>query len=671
MNNQSIYIPVAGEFPQLPIIRIRPTGIRTSPTANVGWRYRRRYRLTHTGSETANQYGFAFDLLLTDALVSGGKALANGNDLRVWHNGSELSRILIDWNHATRTTLVWIPLPQVKALTSMDFQIVYGNPNAGAPPLPSAEEQMIFDTITASAARSTNAKWVYFVEEDSLNAGKGLWRLSSSTVQPISTFSNPGSWIPATTNPATDDYSQATYQTFVDSGTYNIAKLDAKRARSGSTAIQDNYGPDGVTLHVPTKITSLRCDLLWTNMAINQYDTSPIGKLVILSRQVLGEPWVIVYENATLQPTEILIPTATYTMPAGTKDIAIAVWPIANSGVSRTASEDRYARVRMNLVCEVNIDSTMIIQSIVQGETQIFELANEFRYGGGSYDEGPYGEYQKTIIGNAAGASGAGTPRFAVEIDQQVEIDNVNRITRVYNTALTTLIEEVPNPAVDHKEAVYAGTRTAIAQTDFSEIFDGDWITIQPYVNPLSNPSALVDASGWTISGATAGITVAAQIRDTVVFDSTPASFKSVVSANSAGVNGKFNASPDTTLFIPVGERTSIWWSAAVRTSNTNFVPRLEILWYDINQNLLSTSTQLDPTTMTINTWYRKVFAALKPDNAVFWQPRLRWEDNVGGTVADVWWDTVALLEADIAVYNATPGPLTVTFALQDRYAYA
>jgi hypothetical protein len=108
-----------------------PGGQRSTGTSTVGWRYRRMLRVTNLTTRDWNGLEPIFlDLGDTTGLVSSGKALANGNDLRVVLYGKMLARTLINWN--TGRTFVVVH-PEIPAGESVDLEIVYGNASAGAP----------------------------------------------------------------------------------------------------------------------------------------------------------------------------------------------------------------------------------------------------------------------------------------------------------------------------------------------------------------------------------------------------------------------------------------------------------------------------------------------------------------------------------------------------------
>lgn len=102
---QSLLLDISGEFPVDPEIRVQPTLQRSAPTAAVGWKWRRRYTITNNAAEPLVLYPYAIDLGLTNSLVSGSKAQADADDLRVWFQGQEIARTLVDWNSGSFATL--------------------------------------------------------------------------------------------------------------------------------------------------------------------------------------------------------------------------------------------------------------------------------------------------------------------------------------------------------------------------------------------------------------------------------------------------------------------------------------------------------------------------------------------------------------------------------------
>lgn len=898
MGNQSVLIPLPGEYPVAPIIRLKPTAQRSAPVAQAGWRWRRRYAIFNGANEPLVNFPYAINLGDTTPLTTT-KALANGNDLRAWRQGREIARTLVDWDSATHDTLCWITIPYQQVGETAVYDIVYGNALAGAPPeLLHMLDAPAFDLSLTGADRCDNDLWVYMVEADSANAGKGAWPLSSGTVRPRPNLVAPGGWRPEATLLGPDDRSQPYATTFEDSGTYYHATLNARRARAGSIVVNEDIGPDGVTLTVPTGIASITTDFVWRNDPVSDSDATPIGRLMVLARERAGDIWYPLAQFGDLNPDGATIAPDTYAPANPVKSIGCAVWPRNDLMIDFSARSDRYVEASWDTVLEVALDDSLVTQTLVEAETEIYEIANEIRYGGGAYGEGPFGVYQVARLGNATLADGRDTPRLAVEIDQQVHVDNERRIVAVYDDAGTTKVEDVPIPAYNLMEAVDRdGT--------FVEQFDPDWLYLLPVKNPLTNPSFASDADDWTVftpwtplgafgsslvkfqhkadaitglsdgnqvaswtdssgnakhaanatsgeqptyqtneingmpvvrfdstdddltitghgltkpctiamvmksaaadssdrfisstnmmvtrvagplfsmsggptygthdtnvhvhvlgfaatgdqygsldgtvttGGAAAGapsanlvlnsggaanvagmdlgeivaiqgalsvddrqklegylahrwglaanlpsdhpykttppgdvggdshpnITHGGLSRTIGSFDSDPASGTLTITVNTADADDGIDITADD--YLPVGGQPSVWFGMAVRTNDTDLVPRLQFRFYDEALDPVgSTVTRQAEPLAAINTWERRVAAAVPPEGAVYWRAGLRWEDTVGGTTGQAWWDTVEIGAPELAVYDPSPNPgtLELRYSVKPRYAYA
>ena len=112
----------------------------TQSTWNAAWALRRQVTVTTTTASTPAGYSVGVQLDHA-SLVTAGKALANGNDVRVlyWTGSTwvELDRVLdagSAWN--TSTTTIWFKTQAAINATSSDnnYYVYYGNPAAAAAP---------------------------------------------------------------------------------------------------------------------------------------------------------------------------------------------------------------------------------------------------------------------------------------------------------------------------------------------------------------------------------------------------------------------------------------------------------------------------------------------------------------------------------------------------------
>lgn len=101
----------------------------------ANWDYR---RVIHVRAQDPVALGYAVALTFNHAtLVSAGKSLANGDDVRVWFGGTEVDRVLdptSGWNRTTTT--IWFRLQRAIAagITDTGYFLYYGNPTSGPPP---------------------------------------------------------------------------------------------------------------------------------------------------------------------------------------------------------------------------------------------------------------------------------------------------------------------------------------------------------------------------------------------------------------------------------------------------------------------------------------------------------------------------------------------------------
>lgn len=658
MTTQSILFDVLGQFPTEPILRVQPTVQRAAPTANVGWKWRRRETITNTGTEPVVNHPYLINLGSTTALVSGGKAQADGDDVRVWQGGVEVARRLKGFN--TASSGVWVVIPYLGAGEAITYDIVYGNASAGAGPALSAG----LDLAAFDMGGSDNSQWTYLVDRTAANAGKGGWWLSSGTSEPDVRFNVPGAWQLATTMQGDDDRYQEAVTTYVATGTKYMGRFSARRARAGSIETTRDNGADGVSLRVPSGIEAITADIIWTNMAVGDVDDTPVGKVVILTRNSQGESWKTLYSNAALQVTEATIASATYTPPAPVKEIAFAVWPQSGNSVSNAARPDRYVEAKWGATLNVMLDDSILVQSSAQAETEIYELATELRYDGGG-DAAGVPPYKSILLGNAKGASGVGTPRLAAKLNEHIVIDTEHRLAEVWNSALTAKVEDVPIPAVSAVD----GVRTLAGAT--VEQRSTEWMLFNPVVNPLTNPSATVNALNWTRGSVTAGLTASALARTTAQFADDTASFTVTINPNTAGSGA--TVEDIASDFLPVGTRESVQLGVAIRTANVLIQPTPSVWFYDAVQAPLGArQMQADWTIPATNTWYRRLFAVAVPEGAVYYRVGVTGKTKAGsGTTGQYWFDILAPNDSEVALIDVAKGTLVLSAKWHDRHAYA
>jgi hypothetical protein len=661
MSKQSMLVPVIGQFAVAPILRVQPTVQRSVGTAAVGAKLRQRFTITNTGTEPIANYDYLITIGETaTAFVAAGKALASGDDVRFVLNGLEVARTLKGWNGASSGA--WVRIPYLAAGGTITFDMLYSNPQAGTPPtLTAGDTAPTFDPAT-----STNAQWKYLTDRTVLNAGKGAWYLSTGLAQPEVKLGTPGAWQPVTTLGGDDDRRQQMYSSYVVTATtYYQARFAAKRQRSGTMTANEKNNADGVMIRVPVGITSITCDFLWTNRAKGDTDTTPVGQLVILTRQTDNAPWSILYSNVTLADTETLIAAATYTPAAAVKQLAFAVWPYSGGRIARNARQDRYVEANWNAQLDLNIDSSKLVQSTAQGETTVYELATELRYGGGGAAVG-VAPYHSLYLGNAKSATGVGTPRLTAQLNNQVQLDAKTRRPELWDSGLATKVEDIPLDTVSAVDAVLDGVSGALVEREAAE-----WMPWVPVVNPLPNASFANGLTGWAVGSTHASATVT-RSADGTVFSDTASSLKVAVTASTVPTLTLVTDDLNST-FMPIGKRESIVVSHDVRVSTLNLVPRVKLMFYTEAQNPISSATeaQADGALAAINTWERHTFAVRVPDGAVYWRFAFDVYSAALNATGNVWLDNVRVNDVDIVVKGVSPGTLVVSASWYGRFAYA
>lgn len=421
-------------------VTIKQTAQRSTFTEAAGWTYRRKYTLTNTGTAKLENYPVGIDLGSTTALVSGSKALSSGNDLRVVYGGAEVPRTLAGWNSGS--TLVWIVIDALAAGASRTYEVWYGNSGAGTPTTLTGSLLPAFDTAT-----STNTVWKYLVDRTAANAGKGGWTLSSGTATPKTPADDqPGQWKTTTTFENTDDHWQAYYSTYTATGTKYQGRFDAKRLYQKSNDFDKRQyaNADGVLLQHPLGITKVRCDIDHEVQAITTNQaTTAVGQVVLLSRATAGGAWQTV-TSVTAVGAAGQVAAADYTVSPTAEAVAFAVWPPTALGtIDRRTKVGRYVYGGWYSVLEVTVSGALLTQTLAQAEEAIMDVAATVYVGGGSTHVAPY-----TVLR----IGGAATRRYATRIDEQLVVDGAARRVRLYDSTGATLVENVPDAAVDAKQ---------------------------------------------------------------------------------------------------------------------------------------------------------------------------------------------------------------------------
>jgi hypothetical protein len=657
---QSLSLTIDGNKATPAEVRLTPTSARTTKYSYAGWEYRRRYTITNNTGNALSNYPYALDLGTTNGLVSGGKALSTGNDLRVTIGGVEVARTLVNWNDGSFATLAWIVIPDLANGQALTCEVIYGNASAGAPPTLAYPELPAFDITTAGTNRSTNAKWVYNVSRTAANKARGGWWIERGDAQPGSSDTSiPGAWRPVLTlNNAIDDIVQPRWSSYTDTLVYYQGRFDASRARDGSIVGSEVMDADGVMIEVPAGITSVRCDLEVQNQTITSASAERVGQIVIAGRNGDTGDWAAFYTNTTGYASNTTVTTATYTPSANMRQVAFAVWPYNGVAVPASATTGRVAAARWNTVLEVNIASAGIAFATSMAETACYDMTSALQL----ERDGTQANVirSQTKLGNFDQGAGAGTPRLMVALNEVVIVDGNRFTAQVWSAGAAAKVEDVPadcigfvETAVDYQNAT--ATRTAYGPLD-----------LYPVANPLANPTFATDATGWSRLSATAGVTAAAIARSTAQFTTTPASGTVVVSANTAGAGAEVVDGSD---LLSLGTMRAVSVALDARSTATTVVMRPAVYWYDSSGNYVSRAIG-DDYVPVANTWYRRVVAGTAPLNATQYRVGLVTFARNAGSTGTVFVDTITVNANELQFRDPDGGgSVSVSVSWAERYA--
>lgn len=629
--DQSEPVPVLGTALQDVALTLRPTAARAAATATVGWSLRQKVRVVNTSGATLANYPYALSLGNTAALVSAGKARADGNDLLVVAGGVEQARTLVGWNSAS--TVAWVVLPDLAAGEGATFEVWYGNASAsGAPAVLGGASLPAFDLSSSS-----NTVWKYPVSRVAGNAGRGGWGLTSGTSVPSLT-SVPGQWGAVTTKPqATDDYQTSKY---VTNGTYYWADWYGQRSYKAllplDSAMQDG---DGVALVHPIGITNVYADIAYQNDEVASSGSDPVGRVVVL-QSTNAQDWTPIgtVSAKSIGAVATTAPT-NYPVVGAANAVAFAVWPYGSENSKKT-KKGRLASGAWATTLEVTVSSAAIVQTVTQAEEAVYEIAQELRSGG---DGGLVPPYTAIRVGRAYGAG----RRYCCRLNEVLTIDTGSRRATLYAADGVTVVEPVP-----------AAVLGAVRNPGSGEVVAERWMPLAQYANPLANPSFATDVTGWarTLVGSA---TVAALARDTGTFSAGPASGKVAVTASTVGAGGTVSVDVAADYLSTFGKAV-VRAAMDLRTGNANLCPVPVVEFYDAAQAFVS--RVLAPAWgPAANAWYRRTLAATVPAGASFARVGVALVSVTASQTGNVWADEVAPDGNELVqVPTGTQGTVTV-----------
>ncbi len=623
--------------------RVQPTTARTAGGTDLGATRRQKWRVTNNGTEP--MVNFPLHLTInTAALVTATTMQADGDDLRVWRDGVEISRTLTGPN--TTTTKVWIVVPFLRNGEYQDYEIVYGNATATTPPtLTAGVDLPAFDLAT-----SANGSWVYKTDDVVASAGLGLWYLDTGIAPPSEIRHGvPGAWQRAVTlfnSGNADDVSQFDFTEYVATGTKYRATFDAERGRKGGRQPSDNRQADGVAIHIPFGITKINVGFSILNERVLGTASSAIGKLVVLSRpNGQADRWSKILDYTTVQTTAIAIVAADYTAATNAKEMACAVWPFNEQQVNKNARGDRRIAASFNTDLTVTWPTANLAIALTEAEQTVYELAETLTV---------YEQSGRRVAYRSLKLGGDRTRRLAVELNQQILIDGAARRAWLLDSTNAVLSAVSPN-------AIKAYQTIIGANGALSEVAGDDWPALYPVTNPLPNYQFLTDATGWSKVEVDADMTVSALA---VV----GGMLRTAITASTAAVNDTLAVRADQVIGIQGRQYIAVGFDVVTSNVNLRATPRV---WFFSDALGAVALSAVDGTSYTpvASVTSRRVDGFAVPADALSYRVGLKITSVTASQIGNVDVDQVYPNGPEVRLVDAgSPGSVDVDVLFRSLY---
>ena len=157
---------------------------------NTNYDYRRQITIVNNAVSAIDE-GYSVCVTIdTASLISAGKTLASGDDLRVAYlSGSiwtELDRDAIDVNSAS--TQVWFKTQAAIEATGADgnYYVYYGNPSSGSPPANKSNVYLWFDDFSRADNPDITTETAYNVK-----TGGGVWSIETNALKNVGASGDP------------------------------------------------------------------------------------------------------------------------------------------------------------------------------------------------------------------------------------------------------------------------------------------------------------------------------------------------------------------------------------------------------------------------------------------------------------------------------------------------
>lgn len=716
---RSFAVENAGHVVANPIIDLSWTTQRTTKSSAVGWQYRRRFTVTNPAARTMKHYAVHAPAFDSAALIAGGKAQSDGDDVRIWINGEDVPTFRVNWG--SEYCHVWFVIDELGPGQTLTVDLMYGNASATsgqslsqtsnrAKYLPAMDIRGDYGQASSGASgsltdstkswttnyfarawvritsgtgagqereiasnnatvltlvstwttapdntskyviyRCTNIYHLYYTAIDNVSTvHHGGWFGTNMATAGSTSFETPHAWR-RTRVLKNDDIPEQQRSILLNNGTTNryYRIFSAKRRSGNYPTIREGSVYDGVMISNPFGFSAIRFSASFRN-------DNGMGKALVGYREANGDQWDTVYSStSTSTGSHAAISTASYAL-TDAYQLCFATLPADDALIPLSVPGSEYAEFRWGDQLRLTINGGPTLSSLAS-EVEVYEAAATLRLG---YDTilGPTPPYQIMSLGYAAGAD----RRLAIPSGYTLRVDCRRGTVALYNGS--TFIEWVPwSVLVNQYQLADDGSAQALLTED--------WFPVPALANPVPNPTALSDLTGWTDIFEHANAT-ADWTRDASTFQDAAGSFKCAVSANT--VSGGVLISTLEGSNFPLAADDVITLYAAARSASANLDANLRIAFYDGGDSLISSYANTIKTT-GLNTWEPLYATTTAPANTVNARVRLEVYSDSSGATGDVFFDRVAALLPVIwydDTVGSTIGRVDLEARLQPGYVF-
>lgn len=663
--DQGMLLVVPGQQVTYPTITITPINQRGAPLPYVGWKYQRQVTITNNGTVGLNRYPVRVNIGLGATWVADGKALASGDDVRVWSpDGRDLPRTLWNWNVGGSSSYVWFIIDRLEAGASATYDVMYGNSVAGAPATLATRVSGQTPNIPSfDLAISSNSTWSWSgdLTQNAANAGKGLWFINTGADTPAEVrFDAPGSWRRYLYLQNDDAFTSRRWVAYAVSGTtYWMGIPQLTRYRKDAKKLQDQGQNDSIAFYNPLGVSSVVANFKLTNIG-------GVGKFLILTRNSAGEAWATLYSDATTYGTQTTTTLLNLVPTTPARHICMVYVPQDEIVIPSQTNATTYCDMQFNTSLSLNISSGNLAVGTIGAETEVYDTNMTLRIDGGDASLASPPPAWKLLIGEATqGASAA--HHLVIPFTQKMVIDCAARSAALYDTASGGLRRGVNYAVQATRSIVVAGAR--------SDVVGSDWFPVRPTLNDLPNPTFAAGLTGWAEQNRTAGITYTAT-RDTSTGSITPfSSLNLTITANTGGAGGYINylnsgaQGAVANGCVPIVGGTQVTVGYAGRVSDTRLTPRLTVEWYTASLGLISTVNDPVWRVPAPLTWYRRMPGFIAPTTAAYVRVIAHILTEFAGVTGTVWYDNFAVNGREVYAESVDDaGTMTITVAYPSKW---